>query len=305
VSTAQTEGQAERERETRYSYGGDEWIVVELEEAMSLGANARALAICKRLEDEAIDGVLDVCSSNASYMIRIDPDRLDPRKAVEHLRELEAEVGEAEDFRLETRIIEVPVLFEDEWTLEALMRFRDRHQTPDRTDIEFAAELNGFATKEEFIQAMVGAPFIVSMIGFVPSVPWCYQLVPPDRQIEVPKYVRPRTDTPERAFGWGGAFAAIYPVRGAGGYQLFGRCPAPIVQPAQTLHDFRDSFAFPRTGDVFSFTSVDRKEFDAIRSRVEDGSFRYRIREVEFVPSVWQKDPDATVAGLMEVLHAD
>jgi urea carboxylase len=292
-------------RETRYTHGGDEWIVVELEEAMSLNANARALAICDRLASEQLDGVVEICPANASYMIRLDPDVLDPRKAVEHLRELEAEVGDAAGFRLETRIIDVPVLWEDEWTHETLMRFRDRHQTPDRTDIEFAAELNGFDTKEAFLEALTDAPFIVSMVGFVPSVPWCYQLVPAERQIEVPKYVRPRTDTPERAFGWGGAFAAIYPVRGAGGYQLFGMCPAPIVNPAQNLYDFRDSYVLPRTGDIFSYRAVDRPEFDRIRASVEDSSFRYRIREVEFVPSQWEQDPDGTVAKLKEVLHAD
>ena len=36
----------------------------------------------------------------------------------------------------------------------------------------------------------------MTMIGFVPGLPWCYQLVPPEEQIEVPKYVRPRTYTP-------------------------------------------------------------------------------------------------------------
>jgi urea carboxylase len=289
--------------ETRYSFGGDEWIVVQLAEAMSLQANLKAQAITRQIREEDLEGVLEICPSNASYMLRIDPDRLDPRRAVEHLKELEEEVGDAQDFTLRTRIVDVPVLFRDEWTRETVMRFRDRHQTPDRTDLEFAAEINGFADTDALIRAVTGAPFLISMIGFVPSVPWGYQLVPQQRQIEVPKYVRPRTFTPERAFGWGGAFSAIYPVDGAGGYQLFGICPGPIVDPSQRLADFTESYSFPRPGDIFQYRDIDRPEFDEIRGTVQRGTFRYRIREVEFVPQDWYSDPASTVARLQQVLH--
>ena len=41
---------------------------------------------------------------------------------------------------LPTRVLEIPVLYRDPWTTETLMRFRDRHQNPVGTDIEFAAE---------------------------------------------------------------------------------------------------------------------------------------------------------------------
>jgi urea carboxylase len=288
---------------TRYTHGGDEWIVVELDEAMSLQVNCRARAITTRIAEERIDGVIEICPGNAAYMLRIDPDRLDPEVFVEYLREIEAEIGEARGFEFHTRIIDVPVLFEDEWTHETLMRFRDRHQTPELTDIEFAAQLNGFDSKEAFIDAVCGAPFLVSMIGFVPTVPWCYQLVPDDRQIEVPKYIRPRLDSPERAFCWGGAFAGIYPVRGAGGFQLLGMCPAPIVEPSQRLWDFKESYSLPRAGDLFNYRQIDREEFDDIRARVQDGSFRYRMHPVEFIPGQWFDDPDTTTKKLVSVLH--
>lgn len=288
-----------------YSYGGDEWIVVQLAEAMSLTAHLRAQAICRRLAELALPGVLEICPANAAYMVRVDPDAVHPRELVDRLRGLADEVGDAHDFALRTRIVDVPVLFDDEWTHAALMRFRDRHQTPDKTDLEFAAELNGYASTDEFIAAIVDTPFIVSMIGFVPGLPWGYQLVPRDRQIEVPKYVRPRTYTPERALGWGGGFTAIYPVDGAGGYQLFGICPGPIVDPAQRLYDFQDAYTFPRPGDIFRYRSIDRAEYDAIRDTVADGSFRYRIRPVDFVPRDWFADPAATTRGLVEVLDAD
>ncbi|GAB2915983.1 5-oxoprolinase subunit B family protein [Streptomyces heilongjiangensis] len=290
-------------RGTHYTFGGDEWIVVQLSEAMSLDVNLKAQVLTRALAEKALPGIVEICLSNASYMVRIDPDVVRPTVLVEQLRELEAAHSDFRSITLRTRIVDVPVLFEDEWTAATVQRFRDRHQRPDLTDLEFAAELNGYGSTDEFIDAMVSAPALVSMIGFVPTVPWGYQLVPEERQIEVPKYVRPRTFSPERAFAWGGAFSAIYPVDGAGGYQLFGMCPAPIVQPEQTLHDFRESFAFPRPGDLFNYRRIEREEFDEIRARVTEGSFRYRLAELDFTPAEWFARPDETVAAMQELLY--
>jgi urea carboxylase len=287
----------------RYSWGADEHLFVEVAEEMSLEAYFRAMAIVTALRERRPDGVLDVCPANASYQVRFDPDQLAPDDLLALVQGIEGEVGDAHGFELETRIVEIPVLYGDPWTHETLMRFRDRHQTPDRTDIEFAAELNGYDTVDAFIAAICRAPFIVSMTGFVPDLPWDYQLVPEDRQIEVPKYVRPRTDTPDLAFGWGGAFAAIYPVRGAGGYQLLGRCPVPIIDPAQRLPDFRENPFLCLAGDLHSYRAIDRAEYDAIREQVDAGTYAYDIRPVEFVPQDFYDDPDGTAQRLLGVLH--
>jgi urea carboxylase len=81
-------------------------------------------------------------------------------------------------------VVDVPVLFEDPWTYEAIMRFRDRHQDPNSTDLEYAARINGYSSKEDFIQAITSYPFLVSMVGFVPGLPFCFQMGPRERQIE-------------------------------------------------------------------------------------------------------------------------
>ncbi|MFD0920802.1 5-oxoprolinase subunit B family protein [Saccharopolyspora rosea] len=288
----------------RYDHGADEFVFVEIDQAMSLEANFKAMTITAALREEGLDGVVDICPSNASYMIRVDPDRLDPVELVEHLRELERSAGSLPaDYVLPTRVVDVPVLFDDPWTRETLLRFRDRHQDPQATDLEYAARINGFAGVDELVEALSGAPYLVTMIGFVPGLPFCYQMVPPQRQIEVPKYVRPRTDTPERAFGFGGAFAVVYPVRGAGGYQLFGIAPAPVFDLQQRLPDFASGIAFPRPGDILRYRAVDRAEYDQVRSEVDSGTFRYRVREVEFSPAEFLADPDAVNSELLEVLY--
>jgi urea carboxylase len=296
---------AEQTAGTRYDFGGDEFVYAEISDAMSLPAHFTSLAITRQLAREALPGVEEICPSNASFMVRVDPDRIDPRDVVTELRRIEGEVGELDDsLTVDTRIVDVPIMFADPWTHEVLMRFRDHHQDPSGTDLDYGARINGYDSAETFVEALAGSPYLVTMMGFVPGLPWCFQLVPRERQVEVPKYVTPRTETPERAFGFGGAFAVIYPVKGAGGYQLFGSAPAPIFDGAQEQPDFaeNDSVVFFRHGDIIRFRRVDQDEYDDVRGEVEAKRWRYRTRPVSFSPSRFLADPDGTNRDLLEVL---
>lgn len=288
----------------RYEYGGDEFIFVEIAEEMSMEANIKAMLITQELSERELDGLIDICPSNASYLVRLDPDVIAPQDLMTILQELENRFTEVPpDFSLHTRVVDVPILYNDPWTHEALMRFRDRHQDPDSTDLEYGARTNGFDSVQAFIDHLAGNPWIVTMLGFVPGLPFCYQLEPRERQVEVPKYIRPRTFTPERAFGIGGAFSVVYPVQGAGGYQLYGISATPVLNVRQDHPDFDHSIVFPKAGDILRYRSVDRAEFDQTRKEVEDGSFRYRQREVEFSPAAFLADPQGVNDHLLEVLY--
>ncbi|MGE5700896.1 MAG: 5-oxoprolinase subunit B family protein [Clostridia bacterium] len=291
--------------QTRYEFGGDEFIFVQLSEEMSLESNFKGMAITRKLKERQMEGILDICPSNASYMIRYNPDILDPMVLMNELKAIEQTPNLLDDVTISSRLVDVPVLFNDPWTHEALMRFRDRHQDPEATDLEYSARINGYDSTDAFIEAMTSAPYLVSMIGFVPGLPWCFQMVPRERQIEVPKYVRPRTFTPERAFGFGGAFSVIYPVQGAGGYQLFGIAPAPIYQKEQTLPDFRDTMVFPQQGDIFRYRSVTREEYDEVRRQVEAGTFAYHKKEFTFTPGEVLSNLESFSENVMRRLYHD
>ena len=298
-----TQEQIERTElpEPRYEFGGDDHLFVELDEAMSFDANFRAMAITRQIAEQDVEGVIEICPGNASYMIRFDPDVIEPGTMVERLKGIAGETTLSE-VSWETRIVDIPVLFEDPWTHETLMNFRDRHQDPDGTDLEYSAQLNGFDSVEAFIDAFVGAPHMVTMVGFVPGLPWCFQMVPRSQQMEVPKYVQPRTNTPSRAVGFGGAFSVIYPVQGAGGYQLYGRTPIEVLDVDQELPDFEESMVFPNPGDILRYRRTDREEYDAIREEVEAGTYEYPIEHVEFSPDEFFEAPHEFNERLVEAL---
>ena len=185
------------------------------------------------------------------------------------------------------------------------MRFRDRHQDPDSTDLEYAARINNFDGVQAFIDAHTGAPWLASMVGFVAGLPFLFQMVSRERQLEVPKYVRPRTDTPALTVGHGGCFGCIYSVRGAGGYRMFGITPVPIYDPEQALPDFTDFVCFFGPGDIVKFTQISRERYDEIRREVEAGTVSIRQRPTTFRLRDFTADPDAYNERLLEVIDGD
>lgn len=288
---------------TRYTYGGDEHLFVELDESMSLGAFYRGLLITRELRARDLAGVTEICPANASFQVRFDPDQLDVRDLQSTLEEIDAAV-DVSDARLDTRIVEIPVYYQDPWTHETLMRFRSRHQDPDSTDIEYAARINGFDSPQGFIDAQTATPWFVSMVGFVAGLPFMFQMVPRDRQLEVPKYVSPRTDTPKQTVGYGGAFACIYSVRGAGGYQMFGVTPLPIFDPSQEMAHLRESMFFFRPGDIVKFRSITREEHDSIVEACAAGTYEVNSQPVSFSFADYEADELHYPQTLMEALDA-
>ena len=288
----------------RYSFGGDEHVFVEISEAMSLEAFFKALSVTNAIRKEGLKGVTEICPANASFQIKFDPDLIRPDDLLQEIRRLD-EVADQASPTLATRIVEIPVLYRDPWTHETQMRFRERHQDPNSTDLEFAAQINGFASVDDFIDAHSGAPWFVSMVGFVSGLPFLYQMVDRSRQIQVPKYLRPRTDTPKLTVGYGGCFSCIYSVRGAGGYQMFGITPMPIYDPEQRTSYLKDFMVFFRPGDIVKWKRISREEYDECTARVEEGQFEPRVRDVLFSLEEFNHDMDATNKRLEEALHAN
>jgi len=286
----------------RFSLGGDEHIFAEVSEDMSLEAFFTSLSMTNAVKQAGIKGVTEICPANASFQVKYDPDQIKPGDLLRELQSMEGAASKS-DATLKTRIMEIPVYYQDPWTHETLMRFRERHQDPKATDLEYAAAVNGLGSVEDFVQAHSSQPWFVSMVGFVAGLPFLYQMVERKRQLQVPKYLRPRTDTPKLTIGHGGCFSCIYSVRGAGGYQMFGVTPMPIYDPNQQVSYLRDEMCLFRPGDIVKWKPISRDQYDADIEAVNANTFLPTIREASFSLSDFNKDINGTNAKLMEVLH--
>lgn len=294
----------------RYSFGGDEFLFVEVTPDMSLAANFRVTRMAGRiselLDSGDLTGIVELCPANASLLIRFNPDIVTPMDLEKRVKDIEAEVSSSEAAVVETRIIEIPVWYDDPVTAEVGSRFREGyHQEPDGNDLDYAAKVNDLSGAAEFIERHHTSPWLVTMVGFVAGLPFMYQLVDRDHQLEVPKYLSPRTDTAELTVGHGGCFGVIYSVPGAGGYQMFGLAAAPIFAPELQGTDGEDEMILFRPGDIVKFRSVGEEEFHDIRRQVDEGTWEYRQVPVTFDMNRALAEGEAYNTELLEVLDAD
>ncbi len=141
------------------------------------------------------------------------------------------------------------------------------------------------------------------MVGFVAGLPFLYQMVERQKQIQAPKYLRPRTDTPKLTIGHGGCFAAIYSVRGAGGYQMYGVTPAPIYDPTRKVRYLTDEMCLFKPGDIVKFKSVGRDEYDTLLEAIDANTWQPTVHAADFSLTEFNKDMSGTNAKLMELIN--
>ena len=71
----------------------------------------------------------EICPANASLAAAVRSRLIKPHDLLDEVKSIEA-AGAGEIQTLKTRILELPVYYDDPWTRETLMRFRERHQDP-------------------------------------------------------------------------------------------------------------------------------------------------------------------------------
>ncbi len=129
-------------------------------------------------------------------------------------------------------------------------------------DQEFALDLDHVArhaqmSPEEVVDLHSGGEYRVTCVGFTPGFPFLAGL---PKKLATPRRPTPRKDIPAGAVGIGGAQTGIYPLRSPGGWNLVGRTPLRLFDPAN------DPPVLLRPGDRVRFRKITRKEFDAIES---------------------------------------
>ncbi|KIL76694.1 5-oxoprolinase subunit B family protein [Bacillus badius] len=271
--------------ETNFHFCGDEYIYAEISRDMRAESNFKALAVTEELRRRNIPGIIDIVSSNASYLVRYNPDVISARDLVDYLKEIDFTKSDPAALGLSVRMVEIPIWYDDPITREYSRRFSSRHQEPKLSNFDYVMKLNGFTDKEAFIDRHSSAPYLITMVGFLPGTAWHFPLgVKPDEIIQAPKYKSPRTDTPERSVAIGGAFNVIYPVKGTGSYQLIGMSAVPVVDLSNQLIDLKDTSFLARPGDIWKYRPVNESEYTSIEEEVQSGRYRYKMKEIDLSP---------------------
>ena len=171
------------------------------------------------------------------------------------------------------------------------MRFRERHQDPKATDIEYRRPHQRLRLGRRLHRRLLRLA-VVRLDGRLRRRP---ALPLPDGRARSGRSRCRNTCAPaptrrSSPSAIGGCFGCIYSVRGAGGYQMFGITPMPIYDPEPAdqlpprLHGASSAPATSSSGSRSTATPMTR------RSRTSrPAASRRRIREVDFRPRRLQR----------------
>jgi urea carboxylase len=284
----------------RYSFAGDEYIFAQVGYDMDLKVSFQIQAICNAIMEEGIPGVIEAYPANTSFLVHYNPDEIAPEALLTRIKKIG--VRSEEHVTFASRLIEIPILYNDPWSIECAKAFASNHQDPSVTNLEFVARMNGMSVSE-FIMVQTSLQYFMTMFRFLPGTQCFFPMVERSKAFSCPTYVVPRQWTPDRVLNMGGVFVGITAHdKQPGGYQLLGRSPAPVYDAERRLVDLKESILL-NPGDRIKVRSIDRDEYDALRASAEAGEYRFKIIKQTFEPLRYFEDRENYLRSLEERLR--
>ncbi|GGJ87282.1 urea carboxylase [Pseudomonas matsuisoli] len=276
-----------------YRQAGDAYVLLEYgDNVLDLALRLRVHLLMEALKAEPLPGLEELAPGVRSLQLRYDSRVLHQQALLDHLLRLELRLADVANLKVPTRIVHLPMAFEDSATLGAVTRYREtvRSEAPWLpNNVDFLQRTNGLETREQVRDILFDASYLILGLGDVYLDAPCAVPLDPRHRLLSSKYNPARTYTAEGTVGIGGMYMCIYGMDSPGGYQLVGRT-LPIwnkfVKNAQfeggqpwLLHFF----------DQVRFYPVSESELDTFREAFREGRAEVRIEHTEFDFAEYQR----------------
>lgn len=260
--------------EVLFRQAGDGFLQVEYgrEQRANLQDSFRVQAINDVVLSKQIKGLIETVPGIRTNLYHFDPEVLPVAKLIDAIKEAEESLSSIENIEVESRLISLPIAFEDSETKKAVAKYI-KEVRPDAPNVingynlEYIAMCNG-VTVEDVKKMLLGTEWYNSGCGFWPGGGFFWPM-DPRCALVVPKYNPPRTWTPEGTVGIGGPCVFTYTTPTGGGYQLFGRT-IPTFQFSQKHPLFKDSPFLYKSADRIRFFEVTEQEILDIYQHVHE-----------------------------------
>ena len=212
---------------------GQNAFIVYFAEQTSAAVSAQIQAAVDNILGSMADSIVDLVPSYASLLVIFDLDRSDPYAIRQGLRlalaDLDGTDAAAGD------LVTLPVYY----SLES------------GPDLEVIAE-RGNISVEDVIDIHQQQEYRVYAIGFAPGFAYLGEV---DERIAAPRLATPRQKVPRGAVAIADRQTAVYPAVSPGGWNLIGRCPTRMFDPAS------DPSMPVKVGDRIRFSAIDRERY--------------------------------------------
>ena len=195
------------------------------------------------LENISLNNYFDIQNCIPSYNKILSHFNPDTEKKNEILDFLNSIFTIPFNINLPKEIIEIPICYEDEYSL-------------DFEDISRQTNLS----KEDIIHLHLNTIFHVYMIGFMPGLPFMGDI---NVKLSIRRKLSPRINIPKGSVGIVDNLCVIYPNNSPGGWNIIGRTPIEL---------FLKNKKYPTLltpGNKVKFKSITKKEFELLANTNE------------------------------------
>ena len=220
----------------------DSALTIDFGNIIDESTNSKVLSLFRSFQMNPPEGVIEVVPAYSSLTIYYDVFQISksipPDQTV--FEWLSWDLEERVQLPLETndkdsRQIEIPVCYENEFA----------------PDMEGLSARNGLSI-EEVIHIHCSKQYRVYMLGFLPGFSYMGEV---DERISIPRKSQPKP-VEAGSIGIAGRQTGIYPFSSPGGWQIIGRTPLRLFDPA------KEEPTLLKAGDMVRFTSIRKNEFE-------------------------------------------
>jgi len=228
----------------RFLPGGDAAIFMEFGNAISPEIGGKVRAISAAIERARLPGVTEIVPTYRSVLVHFNPLEI---TFVELKSSLETLEQNAQQATTEDAVVtHIPVFYGGDFG----------------PDLDYVAGYHKF-TPEEIIKIHTAGLYPIYMLGFMPGFAYLGGV---SDKIATPRLTTPRTRVPAGSVGIAGTQTGVYPADSPGGWQIIGRTPVKLFDPA------REPPSLLKAGNYLSFFSVTMNEFNRIAEEVRQGT---------------------------------
>lgn len=218
---------------------GDQGILLEFGDGIDRSVHLRVRAATMLIEKAQLKGVIEVIPTYRSLMIVYDSLAIPYSWLAEALMDVCGTLAQAAVPPPERK--EIPVCYGQDFG----------------ADLAFVAASHRLEP-EEVIRLHAQPEYLVYMIGFTPGFPFLGGL---PEKLHTPRLKTPRTKVPAGSVGIANNQTGIYSIESPGGWQLIGRVPLKIFDPA------RQTPFLIKAGDLIKFKPISAKEYVTLEQR--------------------------------------
>ncbi len=229
--------------------------------------------------------IIDLTPGIRSIQIHFDVEQISVKEMVNTVIKVNAELPELENVTVPSRIIKLPLSWDDPQTRLAAERYQQtvRHDAPwCPSNPEFIRRINGLDSLDDVKNIVFNANYLVLGLGDVYLGAPVATPIDPRHRMVTTKYNPARPWTPENAVGIGGAYLCVYGMEGPGGYQFIGRTIQMWNPLKETEYFLKGKPWLLNFFDQLKFYPVTAEEILKYREDFLRGKFKIEIEDTMF-----------------------